>query len=453
MQSMHSTAPRAARGFSLVEMLLAVFILGIGVISIAALFPAGISLQRQATDDVVGPIVAKNALATLRSKLSQDDFGGYSDFGLVPTYIGPYIAGSVQTSGGQFIEQLNGDWAWMRPGFVFDSPSTPQDESAIDIFSAGYTRRQGQPAMPPFLTGAVYATETPDGVPTADPYLFGIPYNPKKYSLFANRAANSSLSPVAQHVIEPLFTFTQAERSWPQGPANYGPPTSSGVVPQYYWDCMFRRNGGRVQVAVFVYRVTAPGGEVRPYSVAKADPVLIGNAAAGGQLLSDLRMPPMPLVFLAPNFGLSSSWPNRTTNDLRLLDEIPNTGPGSTMSFTAGKTWDDWMAPGAVWVDNHANVHRVLRGRLFGAATGASGLPNVGPVKLQRQIPIMPYAPTYGFVPTPTPPNDYKPVPAPPIAGGRATGPNGWIEAIWFIPNADRFGNVITPVYATVEEL
>lgn len=64
MRAAHRTA-----GFSLVEMLLAVFILGIGVISISALFPAGIALQRQATDDTVGPIVAKNALATDRKSV------------------------------------------------------------------------------------------------------------------------------------------------------------------------------------------------------------------------------------------------------------------------------------------------------------------------------------------------------------------------------------------------
>jgi prepilin-type N-terminal cleavage/methylation domain-containing protein len=127
---MHGTAskpvpaPRAARGFSLVEMLLAVFILGIGVISIAALFPAGIALQRQATDDTLGPIIAKNAFATIRSKLSQDDFGGFNDFGLAPVYqsgVGP--AGTIRPVGGADIPQLGGDWGWMRPAFYTNNNS------------------------------------------------------------------------------------------------------------------------------------------------------------------------------------------------------------------------------------------------------------------------------------------------------------------------------------------
>ncbi len=438
MQSMHSTAPRAARGFSLVEMLLAVFILGIGVISIAALFPAGISLQRQATDDVVGPIVAKNALATLRSKLSQDDFGGYNDFGLVPSYIGPDIAGTISTAGGQIVPQVNGDWAWMRPGFVFDSANTPQDDSAIDVFSAGYTRRGGvgaaTPALPPTLPQNAYATETPDGVLfKANHALFGIPYNPKKYPLFTDRDAAAQLNPVSQHMIEPLVTFTQSERSWPQGPANYGVTTPSGVVPQYYWDCMFRRNGGRVQVAVFVYRVNAPGGETRGYAVSRLDNTLIGTPPAGS-VVTTASMPPIPMMYMAPNPGTAASWPNRSTNDIRLADEIPGTGPGT--AFGAAKIWDDWMSPGAVWVDNLGNTHKVLRGRMVAGATGSTGLPNQGPVKLQRQIPVMPRSPVNGVAPNTS-----------------AQGFNAWISAIWFLPVRDAKDNVITPVYVTVEEL
>ena len=68
------------RGFSLVELILAIFILGIGMISVAALFPAGIVQQQYAEDEVYGPIVAKHAVSFLRTRLSQDDFGTFEEF-------------------------------------------------------------------------------------------------------------------------------------------------------------------------------------------------------------------------------------------------------------------------------------------------------------------------------------------------------------------------------------
>ena len=66
-----SASIRTRRGFSLIEVLLAIFILGIGIISIGAIFPAGIVQQRQSLDDALGPVVADNALASLRAKLSR----------------------------------------------------------------------------------------------------------------------------------------------------------------------------------------------------------------------------------------------------------------------------------------------------------------------------------------------------------------------------------------------
>ena len=38
-------------------------------------------------------------------------------------------------------------------------------------------------------------------------------------------------------------------------------------------------------------------------------------------------------------------------------------------------------------------------------------------------------------------------------ADGRPIGPNGWIQGIWFVPQRDGRGNILTPVYAAVEEL
>lgn len=409
-----------SRGFSLVEMLLAVFILGIGVISIAALFPAGIALQRQASDDVVGPIVAKNALAAIRSKLGQEDFGSFEDFGLFPSY-NAVVAGTFKTSGGAIVPQVSGDWCWMRPGFMFN----PDNNGTVDIFSAAYTRQNLDQPLQPFPPTTQKATEIPDGINfTADAKLFGIPYNPKKYPLFTNPSFGSQLDYVSQRVLEPAFTFTQAERSYPQG---------TTAPAQYYWDCMFRRNGGRVQVAVFVYRVTAPGGDPRPYTVQRIDPNTLGTPPTGTMDATQFT-PPVPMAYYGPNPGLAISWPNRggTTPD-----ELPGTGPATP--FGAGKTWDDWMAPAQIWVDNLGNQHEVLRGRLV-AGTAAGAFPNQGPVKLQRRIPVMPRTPVNGVLPT--------------ISVDNGPGSfNGYIGAIWFVPNTDKLGNVITPIYATVEEL
>jgi prepilin-type N-terminal cleavage/methylation domain-containing protein len=63
------------RAFSLIELLLAVFILAIGIISVSALFPAGIAQQQQTADAQLGPVVAEQALGLLRSRVKSEDFG------------------------------------------------------------------------------------------------------------------------------------------------------------------------------------------------------------------------------------------------------------------------------------------------------------------------------------------------------------------------------------------
>jgi prepilin-type N-terminal cleavage/methylation domain-containing protein len=112
------------RGFSLIEVLLAIFILGIGAISIAAIFPAGIVQQRQTVDDMMGPIVANNALELLRSKLKPDDFGTFEQHGMAPPIV-----------------TIPGDWPWSRPAFVTASPLVPTPTAGtIGIFgTAGGT--------------------------------------------------------------------------------------------------------------------------------------------------------------------------------------------------------------------------------------------------------------------------------------------------------------------------
>jgi prepilin-type N-terminal cleavage/methylation domain-containing protein len=459
-------APRQ-RGFSLAEMLLAVFILAIGVISIAALFPAGIALQRQAADDTVGPIVAKNAFATIRAKLSQEDFGSFQDFGVPVQYVpGQGPIGTIRPAGGTDIGQLSGDWGWMRPSFYTNATAAGDANlGTIDIFSANTTRTAGFSLAARLTPAGPWATEMPSGVDVGGITipLYGIPYNRAKYPLYDIAAADPSAVPGnldLQALLEPNFTFTQAERSYPQG------LSVAGTTPVYHWDCMFRRNGGRVQVAVFVYRVAAPGGETRPYKTAGLTAAIISGAPTppAGTFDATTLTPPIPALYLAPPPAGSTSWPLRAdltpspalpTGYATLgysippqADEIFGTHRGTP--FAPDKIWDDWQLPNSWWIDNNGTVHKVLNGRTRQGPTSSAAVnePGQGPVKLQRPIPIAPNSPTNGFDPTPTVSGSYPRDPQ-----LRPIGPNGWIQGIWFVPQRDARGNILTPVFAAVEEL
>ena len=158
-------------GFSLVEVLLAIFILGIGVIAVAALFPAGIAQQRRSVDDIMGPIVANNALAILRLKLQPEDFGTFEEFA---------VAGPISAP----MPTIEGDWPWMRPGVATDDDTTglgsafSDERGWYDIFSASVM-------MPPLHStsefgGNTYTDPSPPGNPST---LSGIPYNTQLFGL------------------------------------------------------------------------------------------------------------------------------------------------------------------------------------------------------------------------------------------------------------------------------
>ncbi|MFO0829716.1 MAG: prepilin-type N-terminal cleavage/methylation domain-containing protein [Phycisphaerales bacterium] len=412
------TRGSARRGFSLVEVLLAVFILGIGVISIAAIFPAGISLQRQSSDDTLGPLVAQNALGVIRSKVTASDFGSFADF-----YTGyPPFTLATPMSNGNPVLTVEGDWPWMRPGFTFDDPSTPLvDEGAIDIFSHDFTRKAKNYAT---VTLDV-ATEMPQGWPTnlapAQRALWGIPYNPTRYLIADPTTPEGQDKSWLRARPEPRFLITQRERYWPMASNFAG---TSSARPQYTWECMFRRFQGRVYVAVFVYRTSLAGGSTRLYTVAKAD-----GSLAAADCPQDPQRSPLPMIFLPPVSG-TNVWVAQTPSATVDPADIPNTGPSSTPTLDLTKPRFMWQVPGQWLLDQSNNVHRVLRGRRYQTE---------GPVRFARPIPRVAPAAAYGITPG-TPTND-------------ATLLRDGIWQAWFMPIRDANGFTITPVYVTVEEL
>ncbi len=381
------------RAFSLVELLLAVFILGIGIIGISALFPAGIAQQRQANDDIMGPIVADNAMALLRTKLNPEWFGTMEEFGS-NDFLFPNASGPVTHH-----PTVVGDWEWKRPGFLFKKMSTAADideRGAIDIFSAYYTSNQLGGSIGGSLDLTKIATENASGTGGSSP-LFGIPYN-------------TTLG------IPPVLIF-QNERAYPMGYTG----AAKSKRPAYYWDCMFRRFAGRIQVAIFVYRVVDGGGEPRDYIVTQ------GSGALGSTI------PPLPLlmdVSAAPfgvwKFGGLDGVATTITDNATVRTTVPTTTPANI------PVEQSWQFPGQWILDEYNTVHRVLSGRRS---------TKDGAVNMTRPIPAHPpLAELFGTS----------------FTGGTTTGtvlPDPGAGFIWFIPVSDSRGFSLVPVYATVQEL
>ncbi|MCH2161576.1 MAG: prepilin-type N-terminal cleavage/methylation domain-containing protein [Phycisphaerales bacterium] len=486
---MTPSTPGSRRGFSLIELLLAIFILGIGIISIAAVFPAGIIQQRRAQDDVLGPVVAEEALAVIRSKVSPDDFGTFEEFGILgagnfrqvdSTPNLAYNPSDTQTGYRYEADRYTvpGDFPWLRPSMYVAQPDTVIGTGTdhvygdIDIFSArvlhqfgsnnnwtgtdpvgqkgpsdtnfkpytggmGWTDSQAMTSEFLTLAGSIGFPVVGDTHPSiysppggVDPdglrkdwgaFLFGIPFNRSKYDPVFGKP-------------DPLATITQEERFWPLG-SGYG---SGEKKPQYAWECMFRRHQGRVQVAIFVYRVAAANA-VGGYA-AVAYPAGLGNAQ---------YRPPLPTRFDIPYELDASSYPElRPLTPLGAADadgdgvqdeqdasylraEVVGTNPSDLplSPYELG-----WQAPGQWILDAYGRTHRVVQGRRNNRQ---------GPVRLARPVPEQSQTSSSWnwAVQGQNPADDAN------------QGIQNEVRSIWFIPPVDERGITLTPVYMTVREL
>lgn len=383
----------ARRAFSLIEVLIAIFILGVGVISIAALFPAGIAQQRQSTDDVLGPIVANNAISILRTKLQPDDFGTFEDFSPGATLFAPR-------------RTTAGDWNWLRPSFIFDPGADPVGEDgALDIFAYDVT-------VDGITTDR--ANEF-DGGYTDEFGTTGVSTPPQSYSLYGV-PYNQARHPAGP----PRILVRQHERYYPQ----YAEVPPSGIPPrpQYVWDCMFRRYQGRILVAIFVYRVTQPGGESGPYRVASNQ--------------SNPTVPPLPIWLDLGEDLESDAW------DALGADVADRTDDPFISGASCNEFEDDpfnetygWQWSGQWLLDQNNNVHRVLSAECDDDDGGGP----LRQVELVRPVPAMlSTGVNYMFDATDT---------------ARFRGEENVVTDIWYLPILASDDARLTPVYVTVKEL
>jgi hypothetical protein len=468
---------------------LAVFILAIGIISVAAIFPAGIAQQVQTKDAIYGPIVAEQAANTLRSKLSQDDFGTFEQFGLTAGdrhQIFGTLGDRDPEIQSDAHETISGDWGWMRPSFILPDGQPPISpgvtpakitqpnalDGAIDIFSLRKTRASSTPVFSPLaeqdneedgsdffytsdygkISSNNFAGRYPfDITRSTDDSLYpfnqssireanvlaGIPFNrarfvildpPAPFESVAGLGASGDfdyrLDPARAGRLEPLVTFTQGERSWPIG----------SETPEYYWDCMFRRYQGRIQVAIFVYRVTFGGAGSGTYTVNACS--LQGNSNPPSESPLPARID-LPFTYRSANgpevtidrWFPNGQDPNDPTDDMVVPGTTTLQGESVLLSLDA---YDNgWQAPGQWLLDQNGTVHRVFAGR---RSTGE------GPVRLGQRVPYISRQASNGNLID---------------AEGEFTDENtaSAVKSIWFIPPESRDGFTLIPVFVAVKDL
>jgi prepilin-type N-terminal cleavage/methylation domain-containing protein len=394
------------RGFSLVEILLAIFVLGIGILSIATLFPAGLIQQQRTRDDIVGPIVARNAMALLRSRLDQEDFGTCEEWDAA------WSARLDDPGNSNPRPTVDGDWMWRRPGIYPNGTITDSGDlsGALDIFAFD---RDG---------AIIEGGRAGDNAWAASPYYArtpGIPYN-------TDGTRYTSPSPGTQQVVEPQIRVLAQERFFPMTSGRDGGEVSD---PQYVWDCMFRRYSGRILVAVFVYRV-------------------VEDKARQGYVvdMTGLSEPDLPRS-LDLSTSSSGFWNGG------LLDN----GNFDFPKELAGTADDDptlpanqWQMPGQWIIDQNGGIHQIERGRRResdGPATlGAMPSPLAA---FQINDPALLWTPNVNWWDRSVDPS------------GLGTVEQGVVTDIWFVPTRSAIPGAtntaamrkLVPVYAVVQEL
>jgi len=447
------------RAFTLVEVLLAVFILGIGIISVSALFPVGIVQQRASNDDALGPVVAQHAMGVIRSKVGQDDFGTFEEYDLTDLYDESDPAPTT----------IPGDWLWKRPTMYFQPRLTgvgwtddnvEDDTGTIDVFGTLLLNAELGAGPSNNLNLARVGSEfSTDGLGNDANRVYGIPVNRRKWdpdldtrtplAIFADYDGDSIEDDGELLARQPAAIITQHERWWPAMPPSrlltgVDPAGEANAQsrrkPQFVWDCMFRRFEGRILVAVFVYRVGTAGVEAGPYRVAQAPsmtplasyptmPRLGAFPPPPPATDPFLPKPPVSALALAGTSQPRASGADTFVNTRADNAVVPGTNAGVPASgFDVTKDLFAWQAPNQVWLDPWNDVHRVVGGRRTSAD---------GPVTLARPISAkLPSAVYFGVG------QDGLPRPD-----------RGTLPVIWYLPTEDANGVSITPVYVTVMEL
>ncbi|RMH11654.1 MAG: prepilin-type N-terminal cleavage/methylation domain-containing protein [Planctomycetota bacterium] len=304
-----SLASRAARAFSLIEVLIAVLVLSLGLLGLAAVFPVVIAQQRDAVDRTRGAVVAETVQKLLESSENLVSFRGLRrDFWFS-------AADELEEGSGYDLDAENMSFLW-EPTWMWGPPS----HWAADPLSAYLD-------VGSILVGFGKTLNLNGGSEDPDPEL--------QYEL-----------PVTARLFPQPYT---------------------GEQPQYVWDIVPRRvrigsDTTGLELAVFIRRID-PGIRV-PRGNTLSD-VLTGHRVAASEVRLPVGMDPLTQL---PTGNGADIVPGGTAYSVPLtLPVVVRSGALNIIELDSSNQTerDVWSrsvaAPGQILVDNLGHVLNVVR--------------------------------------------------------------------------------------------
>jgi len=300
---------RMQRAFTLVEVLIAVLVLSLGLLGLAAIFPAVIAQQRNAVDRTQGAVVAKVVQQSLNSSQFMVDFSGLRrDFWFsADAALGCGNGFDLDPDDMNFLWEPT--WQWGQAGHMAISPAQVYRTSGMIVVGFGKFKDMN--------------------------------------------CADQSPEP------EDLYRVPVTARLYPQ--------PYTGEQPRYVWDFVPRRarlsgDSSDIEIAVFIRRIDP---RIRVPRGKTLSDVLTGNNGVG---VSQARLPlgADPANLLPTGDGAAVDGTGTYSMPLTMPVIVRSTEPDqivldASANATMRDLWKQAIAsPGQIIIDNLGNVLNVI---------------------------------------------------------------------------------------------
>jgi uncharacterized protein (TIGR02598 family) len=142
MKTQPFTNVRATRGFSLVEVVLALAVVTVGMVTILGLFPQGLNSARRAMDDSLSAMVAQDAIAARRINIQN----GAATIGTVAFADSPLWYDATGTNLASAAASLN---ALYKCEIVATKVTDNLEQTQVNIYWPWYSAKTGAKSPPP----------------------------------------------------------------------------------------------------------------------------------------------------------------------------------------------------------------------------------------------------------------------------------------------------------------